>query len=372
MIKNLILENFKCYQRVSLPFNNLTVFVGENSVGKSSVIKALLLLKQMACLPGFFKQFPSLSNKVPSDKTASDYFWDLMPADERMSITLASDEDDDPLLLTGCISCDKEPGLPILGVGNKTKEGHSFWKNSFTYLSAERIGPRENFDAPPNLPYEGVGERGEYAAYFLATNEQIDIAVKELALSEEDVSRPNSFKLLRQTELWMHQVGLSKQLQIRATYFDKVNKVSLEYVFFDGENPREYTAQNVGFGLTYTLPIFLSILNAKKGSVVIVENPEAHLHPQAQVEMGVFLSKAADAGVQIIIETHSDHILNGIRLAVKQKKLESSKVQLHYIVRPDLKKGAEVVMPKILPDGRIERWPDGFFDQYETVLSQLI
>jgi len=372
MIRNLILENFKCYQKVDLPFNNLTVFVGENSVGKSSVIKALLLLRQVAFLPGFLKQFPSIMNKAPFDKTFSLYFWDLMPAEERLSITLTSDHDEAPLLLTGELSRDKEELFPRFGVGEKTTEDHSFWKNSFFYLSAERIGPRENFDAPHKLPYEGVGEKGEYAAYFLATNEQSDIAVKELALLEEDISRPKSVTLLRQTELWMHQVGLSSQMQIKATYYDKVNKVSLEYMFFDGENLRDYTAQNVGFGLTYALPIFLSVLNAKKGSVVIVENPEAHLHPQAQVEMGVFLSKAADAGIQIILETHSDHILNGIRLAVKQKKLESSKVQLHYIVRPDLKKGAEVVMPKILPDGRIERWPNGFFDQYETVLSQLM
>ena len=372
MIKNLILENFKCYQKAHLPFNNLTVFVGENSVGKSSVIKALLLLRKMADISKLFKQNPSLMNKVAFDKTFSDNFWDMMPAEEKMSINLVSDNNESPLLLTGSLSSDNKESVPIFELGEKIVDGHSFCKNSFTYLSAERIGPRENFDAPPKLPYEGVGERGEYAAYFLATTEQSDIAVQELALLEEDLSRPNSLTLLRQTELWMHQVGLSPQMQIKATYYDKVNKVSLEYMFFDGENLRDYTAQNVGFGLTYSLPIFLSVLNAKKGSVVIVENPEAHLHPQAQVEMGVFLAKAANAGVQIIIETHSDHILNGIRLAVKQKKLESSKVQLHYIIRPDLKKGAEVVMPKILPDGRIERWPDGFFDQYETVLSQLI
>src|SRR5438046_1441121 len=82
----------------------------------------------------------------------------------------------------------------------------------------------------------------------------------------------------------------------------------------------EYRPTNVGFGITYALPIVVSILSARPGSLVIIENPEAHLHPRGQVRMGELLSLASTAGIQVLIETHSDHVLNGIRLAVRAKK----------------------------------------------------
>ena len=85
----------------------------------------------------------------------------------------------------------------------------------------------------------------------------------------------------------------------------------------------EYRPTNVGFGITYALPIVVSVLSARPGSLVIIENPEAHLHPRGQVKMGELLCQASAAGIQILIETHSDHVLNGIRLAVHGRKADS-------------------------------------------------
>ena len=82
----------------------------------------------------------------------------------------------------------------------------------------------------------------------------------------------------------------------------------------------EYRPTNVGFGITYALPIVVSALSARPGSLLIVENPEAHLHPRGQVKMGELLCQASEAGIQVLIETHSDHVLNGIRLAVRDSQ----------------------------------------------------
>lgn len=78
-----------------------------------------------------------------------------------------------------------------------------------------------------------------------------------------------------------------------------------------------FTAQNVGFGISYVLPIVLALVKAKKGELIILENPEAHLHPRGQRKMGELIARAAQGGVQVIVETHSDHILNGIRFVCK-------------------------------------------------------
>ena len=87
----------------------------------------------------------------------------------------------------------------------------------------------------------------------------------------------------------------------------------------------------MGFGVTYSLPIILSGLIAKEKGLLIVENPEAHLHPAGQSRMGVFLAWLAGKGVQVLVETHSDHIINGIRRAIAEfKYLDNSSALVHW------------------------------------------
>ena len=126
---------------------------------------------------------------------------------------------------------------------------------------------------------------------------------------------------------------------------------------------------NIGFGIIYTLPIIVAALVAPAGSMLIVENPEAHLHPAGQSKMGLFLSRAAAAGVQIVVETHSDHVLNGIRRAVRSKVLDADQVALLFFSASE---GASHVGPlKIYPSGGIDPRPPGFFDQAEQDMMEL-
>lgn len=101
---------------------------------------------------------------------------------------------------------------------------------------------------------------------------------------------------------------------------------------------------------------------------MLIENPEVHLHPAGQSLMGEFLSAAANAGVQIIVESHSDHILNGIRRSVKSKKINNEDVVLHYFQQRS-SPNPQVISPSLSEDGTIDQWPDGFFDQYEIDLN---
>jgi len=76
-----------------------------------------------------------------------------------------------------------------------------------------------------------------------------------------------------------------------------------------------------GFGLSYTLPVITALLVGTliPNSLVIIENPEAHLHPRGQTEIARLIALCAQVGTQIIIETHSDHLFDGIRIAAKNK-----------------------------------------------------
>ena len=145
-----------------------------------------------------------------------------------------------------------------------------------------------------------------------------------------------------------------------------------------GATSRSLRPTSVGFGLSYTLPVVVALLAARPGSLVLVENPEAHLHPRGQMAMGDLIIRAAAAGAQVIVETHSDHVLNGIRVAVKEGRGAPDQVAIHYFQRITETRGGDerivhvVQSPRIDADGRVDSWPQGFFDQYDIALEKLL
>jgi predicted ATPase len=168
---------------------------------------------------------------------------------------------------------------------------------------------------------------------------------------------------------------ISPGTRIKISSNPDIDLMSIQYSFVTGkEVSNPYRSTNVGFGISYTLPIVVAVLASVPGSLILIENPEAHLHPRGQSKIGELLALAASYGVQIIIETHSDHVLNGIRVAVHGGKIKPDDVQLHYFQRTADRERAstEVISPKIDRNGRIDRWPDGFFDEWERNLDILL
>jgi predicted ATPase len=127
-----------------------------------------------------------------------------------------------------------------------------------------------------------------------------------------------------------------------------------------------YLPTNVGFGISYALPIVVAGLTAKPGTVLIVDSPEAHLHPAAQSAVGRFLARVAAAGTQVILESHSDHVVNGIRRAVVEELIISEDVVVHFLAGR-----ADPIQIDLDARGRLSEWPDGFFDQIEADLRQI-
>ena len=120
------------------------------------------------------------------------------------------------------------------------------------------------------------------------------------------------------------------------------------------------------------LPIVLAVLTAPEDSMILIENPESHLHPSAQIRLGELLSRAANAGVQIVVETHSDHLMNGIRMACHQGLIGNDDIEMDLIgVEQD---GVTHSRQNISldSDGYVENWIPGFFDEWETALKSLI
>ena len=132
---------------------------------------------------------------------------------------------------------------------------------------------------------------------------------------------------------------------------------------------RRYRATNVGFGLSYTLPVLMALL-APPGSLCLIENPEAHLHPRGQTKLAELAIRASLAGVQVIVETHSDHFIDGVRIAVRDGLIQPDSTAFHYFERDGGK--TVVSSPRVDVDGRLSSWPAGFFDQHEENLARLL
>ena len=130
--------------------------------------------------------------------------------------------------------------------------------------------------------------------------------------------------------------------------------------------------KHAGLGISQALPIIAAALSARRGGLLLIENPELNLHPNAQAAMGEFLAESAAAGVQVILETHSDHVLNGIRRAIKKGILTPGNAVLYFFrPRQDAERNgtARVQSPLLDKDGNIDHWPEGFFDQFDKDMN---
>ena len=129
---------------------------------------------------------------------------------------------------------------------------------------------------------------------------------------------------------------------------------------------------HAGFGLTQVFPIVVAALAASRDDLLLIENPEVHLHPAGQAAMGGFLAEVAAAGVQVMLETHSVHVLNGIRRAVRNGILAPTETALHFF-RPRQQSEREEIpqvhSPVLDAGGNIDKWPDGFFDQFDKDMN---
>ncbi len=168
---------------------------------------------------------------------------------------------------------------------------------------------------------------------------------------------------MAQSERWLSAIARPTQLQ--ASWLPGTNAATVRFrppnVRADWMRP-----SNVGFGLSYALPVVVGGLVASIDRILIVENPEAHLHPAGQSEIGRFLATIAASGVQTIVETHSDHVLNGIRHAIALGgALEPEDAVFHFLSSED------TVAIDVDARGALSSWPAGFFDQGERDLTDL-
>ena len=371
MLRKIELSNFKCYKSAQIDLSALTVFSGRNAVGKSTVLQAFRLMRQLALrqgdgdvvsIDGPLVRFGSVDGLVnsrsprgQSTRVSVEVLGDLETECARMAL-----ERIDPVRVDAL----NEMRL----VSDASLANAELTQPDFVYLSADRISPDDAFGYPDmDFGYKcnPMGNRGEFAAWHLGMAYQKRIPIDGFIHPKSEGRETFG----QQVSLWMGNLG--QEMQVEPRMYDEIRSAGFRFAVWEGDSfSKWYSPINVGFGLTHSLPIFVTLLSRPRGALVLIENPESHLHPKAQVEMGRFLSKAASLGIQVMVETHSDHVLNGIRLSVREKTLSPDEVALNFMTTDAGE--VMVVRPNLLPSGAVDVWPRGFFDEYENVSLELI
>ena len=370
MITWMQLTNFKCFQQLKLDCTPLNLLCGLNGMGKSSVIQALLVLRQSFESHELLNGNLILGGQRIDIGSGVDVLFEDAEG-EIVAFALESDETSQGWQLAfECVGTSDQ--LTSVVTENHTGEYVAEeWRNVppfggiVLYVNADRAGPRKWYPTSDILARRvEFGLSGEHAWNFLT--HQGDEFLGHADPRCHDTRR----RRLRQVvDDWLQYVSPGAHLNlstvpsadavVAAFNFDRTGDVA----------SRNYRATNVGFGLSYVLPVLLALLSPP-GTLCLIENPESHLHPRGQTKLAELAARAAKAGVQVFAETHSDHFMDGIRIAVKDGIIRPEETSFHYFERSGSK--SIVTSPEIDKDGRLSNWPLGFFDQHEENLMKLI
>jgi predicted ATPase len=351
------------------------VFAGMNGTGKSTVIQSLLAIRQSWQSDSLARGRIQLNGGLTELGTAREVYC-ADPCSDWVEIILTSSAKGAPIELRSTQLKERSQDYffsldtAIQFNGDFTTFG--LFSEPFNYLHAERVGPRKVSPIPVNEEHAlSVGKSGENASYIVAsTLRETRVMNENLILESSDEKEYRT--LHYQWMLWLARIfpGFDGKSEI----YNEADQVRLGLALQRRQTGQSLFVRptNTGFGISYVLGIIVAGLVSRPNTILIVENPEAHLHPKAQSMLGEFLARVAAAGTQVLVETHSEHVLNGIRRMVKQTLLTPDKVRFLFFGRAlDTFEPAVIHVP-VTATGDISKWPDGFFDQLDKDLSLIL
>ena len=365
MLKSITLESIKCFlEKQELNLAPITIMYGKNGRGKSTVAQALLLLAQSMA------DHNDVSNLLLTGKyVALGTFSDVISSNSdngHFCITLKSD---DEIVEMGFSELPNKPQIAIVDTLNvngisrfeKISEDESnveSEKKSVTttsdikslqmlksarYVSAGRLGPQNSIVRNDSLADDDLGVNGEYL---------INVLSRKGVAFREDVEKA------------LGEILGGAAMRIKNTDSERIE------LYLNSKGGKDtFRPVNVGFGYSYVLPVIVAALLAQSDSLLIIENPEAHLHPAAQSRIMKFLINVAkEKNLQIIIETHSDHVVNGMRIAMKERTLDPHDAHVLYFSDNE----NTVKMITCDKNGTLSDYPDDFLDEWTLQMLKLV
>ncbi len=384
MLKQIYLSGFKCFDsEVRLTLPRLTVFYGKNGSGKSTTLQALLLLSQTIkdsddlnslTFNGSMlnlESFHDVVNRYSEGNTFQIGYLTTEGKEFRVTYgpyankpklakllhVIADDREYNSMsssstigdIYTAHSSDVKQLSIEQTISGISAMGGYDVLKKVY-YVSAERQGPTNFVRCNDNLPNDYIGIHGENLINVLAN------------VCDE---------LKAEINVCLSQILCGASLDTK-----KHDNIDIIELLLDSrEGSQGFRPTNVGFGYSYVLPIVLSALLVPTGSVLVIENPEAHLFTGSQSRVIQFLiNQATKRNLQVLLETHSDHIVNGLRIAVKQNQITRHDAIIHYFERDEYNCCKSPLITTIQMDeqGELSTYPDDFMDEWTKQMIKLV
>lgn len=375
MIKGIRLHNFKCFKKLeNIETRQITLLTGNNGRGKSSLFQSILLMAQSFSsrrnletlkINGHFVRLGTFDDilRRGSDTPSIGMCFTTDDNDEnQVELTWIGDEanpkcaklksfkvrykDSKTRELVSMVGADNESSpQTISGVSSNSAIAALNQFSNVSYISAERLGPI-NYSVQDDV--SGIGIHGEQIANVL--HKRGGAFIKEV---EENVSKIMG--------------GASIDI-------DNIDKEFLKLTMDSKDGYSNFKPVNVGFGYSYILPVVVIPMTAPDNAKIVIENPEAHLHPGAQSRMMDFLiSIAKKKELQLFIETHSDHVINALRIAIKNNKYEikeSDSSIIHFSREADGNLNSNIIF--IDREGNLSDYPTDFMEEWGNQMMHLV
>jgi predicted ATPase len=336
MLTHIDVNGYKCLDQCSLPLAPLTLLTGPNASGKSTLIQAILL----TCSGAEQKNQPYLKEIIKPYAQFEDVYCRYSNAD-KIKIVLKTDSGswqctiDADSLKTSPDRIDDSPG----------------YEENLFYLCAGRTGPEEISSLNRELH---IGAYGQFALGFL--DQRKDKPVHPALI------HPKSYANTLKAQLaWWLSFILDQHIEAKT---EKITATSVKTTFHS-DGIGNISPLNTGAGNSFVLKLLILCLTATPGDLLLLENPEIHLHPGAQSRLGSLMAFLSAKGIQIIAETHCEHLINRIRYEVYKKQILPGDVLIHY--KKNVQEPFEIL--KINHNGHFcniageeKNFPGGFFD----------
>ena len=230
-----------------------------------------------------------------------------------------------------------------------------FLDNKFQYLGPLRKTPKHIGEDPGAVARGTIGQQGELTGRVLRNSGDSWVQVPM-----PDEGHMSKVKLVEAVDSWAKHLGLVEGVLIEDRAAEGI-RIKVKPHGMDSSVP----LTSVGVGVSQLLPVLVLCLLAEPGSVILLEQPELHLHPALQQRLADFFIAMVRSGRQLIVETHSEYMVSRLRRRIVEdpddELLDLAKV---IFAERDRETGLSSYREVgLTPTGAVEEWPAGFFDQ---------
>jgi predicted ATPase len=249
---------------------------------------------------------------------------------------------------------------------DKLRESLLHCFNNTSYLGPLREEPARRYIYEDEA--RDIGVKGENAAYIYLVDRYKPIASPAYFIGSGDtfIQEASELSLSGGLSKWFSLMGVN---DFSPEQTDEIIRLTLRS---NSSATTRVNMADVGFGVSQVFPILLEGLRLPKGGTLILEQPEIHLHPKLELQLADFLISLALGGKRVIVETHSDHIVNRlVRRIVEDTSATLGGLASVYFFTPG-PEGTKVETVRVDEDRGIVNWPNGFFDQGPSEQEKII